>query len=181
MMNDDAIVDYRIKDAYTVNLAGSYDCGFAKTFLEVQYFRDASDAAGILSAVADYAVDLGVASDEEAEDSRRLVSVDGFALHLSTRFDALGGTWKAGVGYMDGDVNDNEIAWSGWSGGTGGGRSDIRAWTAAAGCEYALLKRTTLYAGLGWVDREIEFPMGDDRATFETKACDVTAGLVHRF
>ncbi len=181
MMNDDAIVDYRIKDAYTVNLAGSYDCGFAKTFLAVQYFRDASDAAGILSAVADYAVDLGVASDEEAEDSRRLVSVDGFALHLSTRFDALGGTLKAGVGYMDGDVNDNEIAWSGWSGGTGGGRSDIRAWTAAAGCEYALSKRTTLYAGLGWVDREIEFPMGDDRATFETKACDVTAGLVHRF
>lgn len=83
----------------------------------------------------------------------------------SNSFDALGGTWKAGIGWMDGEVNDNE---TGWNGGWSGGRSDIRARTASVGYEYALSQRTTLYAGLGFVQREIEFPMGDDRARYET-------------
>ncbi len=98
--------DYTIEDAYTFNLAGSYDCGFAKTFLAVQYFKDASDAAGILGTTMDL-VEISGFTDDDYDAVQRVFSFDGFGVHLSTQFDALGGTWKAGIGYMDGEANVN--------------------------------------------------------------------------
>ena len=153
---------YSIEDAYTFNLAGSYDCGFAKTFLAVQYFKDASDAAGILGEY-DY-----------TDDELRLMSVDGFGVHLSTQFDALGGTWKAGIGYMDGEVNYNAVEDADMSG-------DIKAYTLSVGYEYALSKRTTLYTGMGYVQRELKDRGEDYHGKDEVKGYDFTAGLVHRF
>ena len=172
-MNDDTIVDYTIEDTYTFNLAGSYDCGFAKTFLAVQYFKDATDASGILSTIGDYAEAAG-ATEKEVEDSLRLFSVDGFGVHVSTQFDALGGTWKAGIGYMDGEVNVNEADFD-------GNTPDIKAYTASVGYEYALSKRTTLYTGMGYVQREIKSSDADISIKAEDKAYDFVAGLVHRF
>ena len=172
-MNNDSIVDYTIEDAYTFNLAGSYDCGFAKTFLAVQYFKDATDASGILSTIGDYAEAAGVV-EKDVEDALRLFSVDGFGVHVSTQFDALGGTWKAGIGYMDGEVNVNVADFD-------GNTPDIKAYTASVGYEYALSKRTTLYTGMGYVQREIKYSNADISIKAEDKAYDFVAGLVHRF
>ena len=172
-MNNDPIVDYTIEDAYTFNLAGSYDCGFAKTFLAVQYFKDATDASGILSTIGDYAEAAG-ATEKVVKDGLRLFSVDGFGVHVSTQFDALGGTWKAGIGYMDGEVNVNVADFD-------GNTPDIKAYTASVGYEYALSKRTTLYTGMGYVQREIKYSDADISIKAEDKAYDFVAGLVHRF
>lgn len=35
-----------LQDAWTFNLAGSYDFGFMKTYLATQYFKDASRPQG---------------------------------------------------------------------------------------------------------------------------------------
>lgn len=46
----------------------------------------------------------------------------------------------------------------------------------------ALSKRTTLYTGMGYVQREVEFTETDSTSTkYEGKAYDFVAGLVHRF
>ena len=37
-----------LQDAWTFNLAGSYDFGFMKTYLATQYFKDARDAGSVL-------------------------------------------------------------------------------------------------------------------------------------
>ena len=170
--------DYTIEDAYTFNLAGSYDCGFAKTFLAVQYFKDASDAAGILGTTMDL-VKISGFTDDDYDAVQRVFSFDGFGVHLSTQFDALGGTWKAGIGYMDGEANVNstyaEVP-------SFEAKPDLKAYTASVGYEYALSKRTTLYTGMGYVQREVEFTETDSTSTkYEGKAYDFVAVLVHRF
>lgn len=170
--------DYTIEDAYTFNLAGSYDCGFAKTFLAVQYFKDASDAAGILGTTMDL-VEISGFTDDDYDAVRRVFSFDGFGVHLSTQFDALGGTWKAGIGYMDGEANVNSTyaAVPSFE-----AKPDLKAYTASVGYEYALSKRTTLYTGMGYVQREVEFTETNSTSTkYEGKAYDFVAGLVHRF
>lgn len=40
-----------LQDAWTFNLAGSYDFGFMKTYLATQYFKDARDAGSVLDYV----------------------------------------------------------------------------------------------------------------------------------
>ena len=97
-------------------------------------------------------------------------------MHVSTQFDALGGTWKAGIGYMDGEVNVN-VNEADFDGNT----PDIKAYTASVGYEYALSKRTTLYTGMGYVQREIKYSHADISIKAEDKAYDFVAGLVHRF
>lgn len=159
-----------IDDAVTVSLAGSYDCGFAKTYLAVQYYNNASDVAGIMQK----SYESSAIGDIEDAVSVRLngTQLDGYGVHLGTQFDAVGGTFKFGVGYADGD-------------GTGFGDGypdlDVKAYTASLGFEYPLSKRTLLYTGAGYVKAELD--MGTDRGTLthEYEGIDVVGGLVHRF
>ena len=161
--------DPNIQDQYTFNLAGSYDCGVAKTFLAVQYFKDARDAASIMS---DFGLfDMGNAGDQAYQ--KMTTAASGYGVHLSTQVDALGGTWKAGVGYMDGDVDyadQTKVA-------------DLKAYTLSLGYEYSLSKRTTLYSGAGYVKRELDIDFGnaDNRGDWSDKVYTVQAGPVHRF
>lgn len=43
--------DMNLQNAWTFNLAGSYDFGFMKTYLATQYFKDARDAGSVLDYV----------------------------------------------------------------------------------------------------------------------------------
>lgn len=166
--------DANIQDAWTFNLAGSYDCGFAKTYLAVQYFKDARDAAGILDSVgyfdADWVYNGG--SEDSVKFNKAATAVSGYGVHLSTAFDALGGTWKAGIGYMDGDFDYA----------TDGQIGDMKAYSASVGYEYALSKRTTIYSGAGYLKRELDMTKtGLYEGNWEEEGYDVTLGLVHRF
>ena len=161
---------YSIKDAYTVNLAGSYDCGFAKTYLALQYFKDANDGAGLISEVA------STYSADDAAQVMRLLTVTGYGVHLSTAFDALGGSWKAGIGYMDGDADLHVADTKGFNG-------DVKAYTASVGYEYALSKRTMVYTGMGYTQRELDGTFTDAQGNSKdtVKGFDFAMGLVHRF
>ncbi len=164
---------YSIKDAYTVNLAGSYDCGFAKTYLALQYFKDANDVAGLISEVP------SIFNASHPAQFMRLLTVTGYGVHLSTAFDALGGSWKAGIGYMDGDadlhVADQHFA------DTKGFNGDIKAYTASVGYEYALSKRTMVYTGMGYTQRELDMTYDQENRKDTVKGFDFAMGLVHRF
>lgn len=162
--------DTNMNDQYTFNLAGSYDCGFAKTFLAVQYYKDARDVASVMG-------DFGLYDEDDrgrnAIYDKQAVSINGYGVHLSTQFDALGGTWKAGVGYSDGDVDYADVSKAG----------DVKAYTVSLGYEYSLSKRTTLYSGAGYVKRELDYNVGtaENAGSWDDKAYTVQAGLVHRF
>ena len=166
--------DPNIEDAWTFNLAGSYDCGFAKTFLAVQYFKDSRDAAGILDSVGYFDKDwiYNGGSEASVKFNKAATSTSGYGVHLSTAFDALGGSWMAGIGYMDGDFDYA----------TDGQIGDIKAYSASIGYEYALSKRTTLYTGAGYLKRELDLTAtGTYEGNWEDEGYDVTMGLVHRF
>lgn len=158
-----------IDDAFTVSLAGSYDCGFAKTFLAVQYYNNASDVAGIMQK----SYESSAIGDIEDVVAVRLnaTELDGYGVHLGTQFDVVGGTVKFGVGYSDGDG----------TGFDGYPDLDVKAYTASLGYEYPLSKRTLLYTGAGYVKAELD--MGTDRGTLthEYEGIDFVGGLVHRF
>lgn len=158
-----------VDDAVTVSLAGSYDCGFAKTFLAVQYYNNASDVAGIMQK----SYESSAVGDIEDAVAVRLngTQLDGYGVHLGTQFGVVGGTLKFGVGYSDGDG----------TGVNGYPDLDVKAYTASLGYEYPLSKRTFLYTGAGYVKAELD--MGADRGTLthEYEGIDVVGGLVHKF
>ena len=159
--SDSIKFDADIEDAWTFSLAGAYDCGFAKTTIALQYFKDSADAAGILTEVF------------EGKEFTRIYSVDGYGVHLGTSFGLAGGTLMAGIGYMDGTVNDNrtntlmsEVA-------------DIQAYAATIAYEYPFSKRTKLYTGMGYRDRELDYK--GTIPAIEMKGYDFALGLAHSF
>ncbi len=89
-----------LQDAWTFNLAGSYDFGFMKTYLATQYFKDARDAGSVLDYVGFFDEDSVFNNNEgDVKFNKGAVANTGYGVHLSTAFDVLGGTMKAGIGY----------------------------------------------------------------------------------
>lgn len=157
-----------VQDQYTVNFAGSYDFGVAKAFAAVQYFKDARDAGGILDNMGFF--EIGNAGDQVFNKAN--TAAEGYGLHLGATFDALGGTFLAGVGYMDGELDyayDGHVA-------------DIKAYSASLGYEYALSSRTKLYSGVGYLKQEADgVKTGVASGNWKYEGYDVIAGLVHTF
>lgn len=92
--------DMNLQDAWTFNLAGSYDFGFMKTYLATQYFKDARDAGSVLDYVGFFDEDSVFNNNEgDVKFNKGAVANTGYGVHLSTAFDVLGGTMKAGIGY----------------------------------------------------------------------------------
>lgn len=162
--------DLEVKDAWTFNIGGSYDCGFAKTFLAVQYFKDARDAGSVFTTI----MDRFEVSEDDVEFINAGLAQTGYGVHVGTSFNALGGEWLAGIGYMDADVDFFGI-------GDQLGVGDLvetNVYTASLGYQYNLSKRTKLYTGAGYVKREADV-LG--RLNLEQQSCDFVAGLVHKF
>ena len=88
--------------------------------------------------------------------------VDGYGVGLGVNVPALGGVAKASVGYRDME-NQSDV--------------NFKRVVAALGYDYAISKRTAVYAMTGWSQEKVE------TATTEAKpnGYEVTAGIVHRF
>lgn len=161
-----------LQDAWTFNLAGSYDFGFMKTYLATQYFKDARDAGSVLDYVGFFDEDSVFNNNEgDVKFNKGAVANTGYGVHLSTAFDVLGGTMKAGIGYMDADIdyaNDGQVA-------------DSKVYTAALGYEYSLSKRTLVYTGLGYTKRELDANYEGVTGSWEEEGYDFVLGLVHKF
>ena len=141
-----------LQDAWTFNLAGSYDFGFMKTYLATQYFKDARDAGSVLDYVGFFDEDSVFNNNEgDVKFNKGAVANTGYGVHLSTAFDVLGGTMKAGIGYgITRKVSEGRL-------------------------------RLSLYTGLGYTKRELDANYEGVTGSWEEEGYDFALGLVHKF
>lgn len=149
-------VAYDVEDGQIVYLGGNYDCGFAKTFVMAQYFKDLS--GNQLNAVSNVVFD-GAAG-----------AYEGYGLHLGTQFAALAGDFTVGAYYVDG----NTVA------ATAAEERDLTYYGVGARYEYALSKRTGLYTGVGYGKTTLDAANAGEHDTV-AKVTQAYAGLVHKF
>ncbi len=141
-------------DGWTVTLGGNYTFdGGVKVLAFTQFFGDQELNAKIRG---------GVGYDGIKEVAGDYGFVDGYGVSLGVNVPAFGGVAKAQLGYRDMD-NQNNV--------------DFKRVIAALGYDYALSKRTAIYAMTGWSQEKVE------NGTVEAKpnGYEFTTGIVHRF
>ena len=132
-----AITTGDLDDGHTVYFGGNYDCGFAKTFAMVQYFK------GI-----NYELD-----DNDAPTVGK--SNKGYGLHLGTQFPVLAGNLTVGAYYVDAtteEANKKDV--------------DFDYIGLSTRYTYSLSKRTTFYTGVGYSEKTVEEADGDKKTKF---------------
>lgn len=143
-------------DAFTVSGGVTYDFGVVKTGLTAQYFKDVNS---ITSQGLNYA-------GSAYTDGKVTGQWKGYGVALSASAPVFGGTLAGIVGYLDAE-NDQD-------GFTGvDGDKDFTRYNVAATYMYPLSKRTSLYAGAGYMQDEVYGVKGD--------YTEVVAGIVHNF
>lgn len=143
-------------DGWTVTFGGNYTFdGGVKVLAFTQFFGDQELKARPRAGVG-YDGIMAVTGD------KGYGFVDGYGVSLGVNVPAMGGVAKAQVAYRDMDNKDNV---------------DFKRVIAALGYDYALSKRTAVYAMTGWSQEKVE------NGTTEAKpnGYEFTTGIVHRF
>jgi len=151
-----------IADAVTFNLAANYDCGFAKSFIAFQYFKDVSQLHW-------HDLDSYYGRDEttnKINEDRRLDTLKGFGVNLGVDVPAFGGDFLASVGYGDGDLRNAKKK-----------IGDFKVYSALVGYEYPFSKRTYVYTSAGYTYEKNK----KDSGVKKDKTFQALAGLVHKF
>lgn len=167
---DEELNKVETDDMWSVNLGGSYDCGAAKTYVSAQYFKNAPDVAGIISG---FDTTWNEENDRLSAADKAAINAKGWSATVGADIPMLGGLGKIAFGYTDADVEanntgvDNDFY----------GNADIKVWNVTAGYQYNLSKRTSLYAGAGYIYREFK----DEDYKTSQDLYQVMAGLVHKF
>ena len=139
------------EDKYTFNVGGSYDFGVMKAFLAAQYFQNAND--------------VGLMGDLTGDSYDEL---KGYGVALGATVPAGAGTFLMSVGYVDAEDDAKNAT------------AEYTGYQAAVAYQYPLSKRTVLYTGVGYTNREADkLNAAGDKAEQETY--DVSFGMVHYF
>ena len=141
------------ENAWTINLAANYDCGFAKSYAAVQYFRNVSDLTGL---------------NDDERDAFRMLSLKGFGVNLGVDVPAFGGNFMASIGYADADVRAQKAK-----------AGKLKGYTALAGYEYPFSKRTSVYAGAGFTQYKLD--LDTKSGEFKKTTAQGMVGLKHKF
>ena len=148
------------EDQITITAAVNYDCGYAKSYLGVHWFDNAK-AVGSSS-------EKGAWSRMFYEDGKfRYGDTTGWSVMAGVDVPVGGGLVKTSLGYLDASsdaynqTSNREVD------------KDFSRFMAAAGYEYYLSKRTTLYAGAGYIQ--------DSVANSDPRWVQVNCGLTHKF
>ena len=149
-------VEADVEDGQIVYLGGNYDCGFAKTFVMAQYFKDLNKKQ--LTAL-----------DFDAFKSSK-DTFEGYGLHLGTQFAALGGDFTFGGYYVDANTVEEDASFE----------RDVAYYGFGAKYEYALSKRTSLYTGAGYGKTKFDAVKGDKHDTVN-EVTQAYVGLTHKF
>lgn len=146
------------EDKITYNIGGSYDFGVMKTFVAAQYFQNANDV-GLMKTLI---TDAGLKAQSYDE-------LKGYGVALGATVPAWGGTFLMSAGYVDAedDAKDQTAEYTGYQ--------------AAVAYRYPLSKRTVLYTGVGYTNREADKIGGKDGDKAEQDSYDVSFGMVHYF
>lgn len=139
-----------------ISLGGNYDCGFAKTFVAAQYFKDVLDSDDALFT---------------ADAQRHLNTFKGYAFALGTIVPVAGGDFTAAYYYRDtdGEKSTKDGVTSKYEEGKYHGLT--------AKYEYPLSKRTSLYTGAGWAQEKYT----SDAKTEKDTIYQAFAGMTHKF
>ena len=146
------------EDKITYNIGGSYDFGVMKTFVAAQYFQNANDV-GLMKTLI---TDSGLKADTYDE-------LKGYGVALGATVPAWGGTFLMSAGYVDAE-DDAKNA-----------KAEYTGYQAAVAYQYPLSKRTVLYTGVAYTNREADKigAAAEDKA--EQDSYDVSFGMVHYF
>lgn len=139
------------KDQYTVTLGGNYDFDVAKVYLAAQYFDNAA-------AVGGKAGDDGTGFDL-AKNDKAYGDIEGYGIVAGTAVPVCSGSVKFSAGYMHAESDKTN--------------KKANRWTAGAGYQYPVSKRTNVYTGVGYVQDSV-----NNRDPY---AVQVVAGLKHSF
>lgn len=154
-------------DSFAVTFGVRHSIGGTKLYFGGHYFQDARSFAQEA-----YQFYTGTGVHEDAHNSgadpflSNKTGKDGFSLNLGVDYPALGGTWKAQVGYMDAEQSDDSS-------------QKMKRWFVAGGYWYAFSKRTTLYTGVSFIQDKLEG--GDYDDLDDANAITASLGLVHYF
>ena len=149
------------EDMYTINIGGSYNCGFAKTYLAAQYFKNANDFGGMKTMYNA----AGVTDNGEVQTWSGVDEMKGFGVALGVDVPAFGGNFLASLGYSDGE-NETE-----------GDTFDATVYSVSAAYTYPLSSRTSLYVTGAYNNRELK----DTDWKLEQDEYKVTTGILHKF
>lgn len=139
------------EDKYTFNVGGSYDFGVMKAFLAAQYFQNAND--------------VGLMGDLTGDDYDEL---KGYGVALGATVPAGAGTFLMSVGYVDAEDDAKNAT------------AEYTGYQAAVAYQYPLSKRTVLYTGVGYTNREAD-KLTAEGGKAEQETYDVSFGMVHYF
>lgn len=153
-------VERHNKDAQNgqlISLGGNYDCGFAKTFVAAQYFKDIKAGKDILSPAT--------------VDSNGIGYEKGYAFALGTIVPVAGGDLTTAFYYQDADTEYEDATRLGNEG-------SYKYYGLTTKYEYPLSKRTSIYAGAGVSQEKDEYK--SNKEVKETMY-QAFAGLTHSF
>lgn len=151
-----------VDDGYTYTLGGNYtfDCGL-KVIAFGQYFENQFINSAARAGVAKDGI--LAATDTTATPTQGYGFVDGWGASVGVHYPVLGGTAKLAANYRD---MSNTKGF------------DFERWTVEAAYDYALSKRTALYAMTGYTQEKVE-KTGQSSVT--PSGYEVSVGVVHRF
>lgn len=160
-------------DGLRVTVGVRHGLGFMTLYAGGQYFKDSrsfvQDANQFYTGIGSHTsriIDINGKSTEVDSFLSNKDAKDGFGLNLGLDYPALGGTWKAQVGYMDAEFSDDSS-------------KKMKRWFVSAGYWYDFSKRTTLYSGVSYIRDKVE---GGDYDYFDDASCIAASlGIVHNF
>ena len=134
-----------------ISLGGNYDCGFAKTFVAAQYFKDLHSSK---------------LSDDTVSDIVGFAK--GYSFGLGTIVPVAGGNWTSAFYYRDADLKSSPATVT----------LENKYFGLTTKYEYPLSKRTTLYTGAGWGQEKVEL---DNVGEYKQDLYQAFAGITHSF
>lgn len=152
-------------DGFRATVGVRHGMGFMTLYAGGQYFKDSRN---FVQEANQFYTGIGSHTDRDGVPAflSDKTGKDGFGLNLGLDYPALGGTWKAQVGYMDAEQSDNSSL-------------KMKRWFVSAGYWYDFSKRTTLYSGVSYIRDSLE---GGDYEKFDdAQAITASLGLVHNF
>lgn len=160
-------------DGLRVTVGVRHGLGFMTLYAGGQYFKDSrsfvQDANQFYTGIGSHTQrEINIDGTPTKVDSflSNEDAKDGFGLNLGLDYPALGGTWKAQVGYMDAEFSDDSS-------------KKMKRWFASAGYWYDFSKRTTLYSGISYIRDKVEGGVYDN---FDDASCIAASlGIVHNF
>lgn len=157
--SNNGLISEDVDNGQIVYLGGNYDCGFAKTFVMAQYFKDLGNKQLA-------ALDFGTFEANTYSDN----AFEGYGFHLGTQFAALGGDFTLGGYYVDANTIEEDAS----------RERDVSYYGFGAKYEYALSKRTSLYTGAGYGKTKFDAEKGGKHDTVN-EVTQAYVGLTHKF